>query len=1028
LRFGRRRKPGQTLVDVRDSPDSSHSILLVINEDAPFLVDTIRLALNRLGIPIHLMVHPMLDVRRDDDGDLIHVAVGTAGKSDGHPSAVRRIREAWTQMEIVHCTEEQAKAVEAEVAAAVADVHSVVGDSDAMRARATALAEQLEEPVEGHTASEGEQVSNLLGWLTRQHFVFLAAASYDLVDNTLRVIDGTQLGLLRSQRAGFRDSIDPPFARGNQLISIARTDGEVNIHRHARPVCIALRRVDIDGVIVGEERFFGLFSAAAYRSSVATIPLIRERVAWVLARSKFDPASHTGRALRTVLETFPRDEIFEIDRDQLGDVAMAIVGLQERSLVRVLELHSPENNWQTLAVYMPRSRVTPEMPQRVSERIADLMHASRMEFDTFVTTSSLARITVEIRRSEPISADDLARLTEDIDEFTQRWDDKLRAALTDALGEQEALRLHDLYGTQLPADYTSLTSAPLAVRDLQIIDRMIVDDTTTATDFVTSDGPSNESRFRLYRRNSPVTLAAMLPLLDQLGLQAVDERPFTLKAGADTISLYDVGVCFGDGVSPSAHTLDEVQSTFRKLLRGEVESDNFNRLVIAAGLSARDVEIIRTYAKYLRQTLFPFSQAYIESTLVKHPRVVELLIRLFTARFALDRDLDDPDRRAGGVGVINAELDQRLEAIPSLDEDRICRTLGELIMATLRTNAFRPDTRGGKRSVVAIKLDPAKVADLPLPRPMFEIWVCSPRVEGVHLRGGRIARGGLRWSDRREDFRTEVLGLMKAQMVKNAVIVPVGSKGGFVVKRPTPDTEAMRQEVIGCYSDFVAGLLDVTDNIVDGRVVAPPDTVRYDGDDPYLVVAADKGTATFSDIANGISAAYDFWLGDAFASGGSVGYDHKAMGITAKGAWESVRRHAAVLGRNADVDPLTVAGIGDMSGDVFGNGLLRSPHVKLVAAFDHRHIFLDPDPGPRIAYDERLRLFRLPRSSWADYDTRLISNGGGVHARTEKSIPLSAAACKRLGITATEMAPNELMSAILRAPVDLLWNGGIGTY
>ena len=1009
LRFGMRRKSGETLVDVCDGVDPAHSLLLVISDDAPFMVDSIRLALERLGLSIHLMVHPWLDVDRDADGVITSIGAGS-------------IREAWTQIEITRCSPTVAAQLEREVRTAVAGVQLVVGDAAAMRARAHAVAEVLADKVaEGHTATEADQVSKLLGWLTRQHFVFLGAASYTVAKDTLTVVAGSQLGLQRTA-AG----VDPAYAGGDQLVSIARADAEVNIHRHARPVCIAVRRVGADGQVVGEERFFGLFAAAAYRASVTTIPLLRERVAWILQRSRFDPSSHTGRALRNVLETFPRDEIFEIGRDELADVAMVIVGLQERSIVRVLELRSPASGWQTLAVYMPRARLTPETPRKVAEQISASMNASRMEHDTFVSTSPLARVTVAIRRAEPVTEDDLARLTIEVDQLTQRWADGLRAALAGSLGEHEAERLSDRYAADLPSDYTSLTPPALAVLDLQTIDRLIAGDEVTATSLLSPNGlAANERRFRIYRRNRPLTLADLLPLLDQLGLQAVDERPFTLPIGNDTISLYDVGVRFADRATVSEEILAEVQSTFRQLLAGIVEGDGFNRLVLTAGLEARDVEIVRAYAKYLRQTNFPFSQQYVETTLAKHPHVVDLIVRLFKARFSF---AIAPEGRETACDAIRAQLDTALEAIPSLDEDRICRTLGELVMATLRTNAFRPSPDGGKRRVVALKFEPSLVPDLPLPRPMFEIWVCSPRVEGVHLRGGRIARGGIRWSDRREDFRTEVLGLMKAQMVKNAVIVPVGSKGGFVVKNPPTDAEALRGEVVGCYRDFIAGLLDLSDNIVDGTVVAPPQTVRYDGDDPYLVVAADKGTATFSDIANGISDAYEFWLGDAFASGGSVGYDHKVMGITARGAWESVRRHAQALGRNADTDLLTVVGIGDMSGDVFGNGLLRSRHVKLIAAFDHRHIFLDPDPDPAESYSERLRLFDLPRSSWADYDSSLISSGGGVFARSDKSMSLSAQIRKRLAIQATELAPNELISAILRAPVDLLWNGGVGTY
>ncbi len=1014
LRFGTVRQLIETLVDVRDAIDPTHSMLMVVTADAPFMVDSIRLVLERLGLEIHLMVHPWLDVTRDGNGALVAVGAGSQ-------------REAWTQIEITRCSADVAAQLESSVRAAIADVQLVVGDSVAMRARAHELAEELaESPAEGHTASEGDQVAKLLGWLGRQNFVFLGAASYRVgaaADDGFSVIDGSQLGLLRAGGA-----IDPVYAGGDQLVSIARADVEVDVHRHARPVCIAVRRIGSDGAVVGEERFIGLFAAAAYRASVTTIPLIRERVASILQRSRFDASSHTGRALRSVLETFPRDEIFEIGRDELAEVAMLIVGLQERSLVRVVELRSPASGWQTLAVYLPRTRLAPETPQRIAELVARSMGASRMEFDTFISTSPLGRVTVEIRRSTLVTNADLDRLTAEVDLLTQRWEDRLRHSLATTVGDAEAARLAALTAVGLPLDYTSVTAPEMAVVDLTMIDGLLAGDELTATAFVAApDLAPDERRLRIYRRGASLTLAELLPLLDQLGLQALDERPFSLHIGGTIISLYDVGVRLSAaGATPLV--LDEVQATFRQLLAGTVEPDGLNRLVLVAGLSARDVEIVRAYTKYMRQTTTPFSQQYIESTLAKHPHVVDAIVALFTSRFGFDTVHASAADRDAATSAIRSELDTGLEAIPSLDEDRICRTLAELVMATTRTNAFRPGAGGGKRDVIALKFDPSRVPDLPLPRPMFEIWVCSPRVEGVHLRGGRIARGGIRWSDRREDFRTEVLGLMKAQMVKNAVIVPVGSKGGFVVKRPPGDGDALRAEVVACYQEFIGGLLDLTDNIVAGDIVPPPHTMRYDGDDPYLVVAADKGTATFSDIANQISDDYDFWLGDAFASGGSVGYDHKVMGITARGAWESVRRHARVLGRNADTDPLTVVGVGDMSGDVFGNGLLRSPHVKLIAAFDHRHIFLDPDPDPQRSFDERLRLFALPRSSWADYNVRLISAGGGVFARSEKSIALSSQIRKRLGTEESEMSPIALISAILRAPVDVLWNGGIGTY
>ncbi|MEP7112423.1 MAG: NAD-glutamate dehydrogenase domain-containing protein [Ilumatobacteraceae bacterium] len=574
----------------------------------------------------------------------------------------------------------------------------------------------------------------------------------------------------------------------------------------------------------------------------------------------------------------------------------------------------------------------------------------------------------------------------------------------------------------MPAGYDELNDPPVAALDFVNIDALATGMAEVTTDlFQRADG---SWRFRIYRRGESIPLADMLPLLDHLGLRALDERAFGFAVDGVTIWLHDVGVSLPTGVQLSDQIRAEVQRTFLAEFTGSIEVDGLNRLVLLVGLTARQTEILRAYSRYLRQIGFPFSQQYIEATLARHAAISRLLASLFAARF-------DPASAADastGETDLRAEIAEALDAVPSLDDDRTLRSLLALIDATVRTNAFRPADGGGYRPVLSYKFDTSKMPDLPLPRPMFEIWVCSPRVEGIHLRNGRIARGGIRWSDRREDFRTEVLGLVKAQIVKNAVIVPTGAKGGFVLKKAPAGAEEFRAEGVACYREFICGLLDVTDNIVGGEIVPPPDTVRHDGDDPYLVVAADKGTATFSDIANEISAAYGFWLGDAFASGGSEGFDHKAMAITARGAWESVRRHARALGKDADRDELTIIGIGDMSGDVFGNGLLRSPHVKLVAAFDHRHIFIDPDPDPAVSFVERKRLFDLPRSSWANYDTSLLSAGGAIYPRTLKRIMLTPEARKRLGTDRSSFTPNELLSTILRAPVDVLWNGGIGTY
>ncbi|MFZ9628895.1 MAG: NAD-glutamate dehydrogenase domain-containing protein [Ilumatobacteraceae bacterium] len=614
------------------------------------------------------------------------------------------------------------------------------------------------------------------------------------------------------------------------------------------------------------------------------------------------------------------------------------------------------------------------------------------------------------------------------------WLDGVRAAIAEVHGPATADAVIGRLAAHIPAGYDELNWANGASIDLPLVDRVAHEpDAGPATAMLQfTEAAANQWRFRVYHGGRAMPLADLLPLLDQLGFRVIEERAFRFDLPGHPVWVHDVGVEVPGDIDLAApgdgeHRRAEVQRAFVAEFTGEVEADGFNRLVLAAGLSVRAAEVLRAYGRYLRQVGFPFSQQYIEQTLVRHAGIAAAIVACFEARF--DPDLDG--ERDAVLAARRAAVLEALDGVPGLDDDRTLRALLALVDATVRTNAYRAGDDGARhRAVLSFKFDAAKVPDLPLPRPMFEIWVCSPEVEGVHLRNGRIARGGLRWSDRREDFRTEVLGLVKAQIVKNAVIVPTGAKGGFVVKRPPADQAAFRAAGVACYTRFIEGLLDVTDNIVGGQVVAPPRTVCHDADDPYLVVAADKGTATFSDIANGVAARYGFWLGDAFASGGSVGYDHKAMGITARGAWESVRRHAAALGKNADTDELTVVGVGDMSGDVFGNGMLRSPHIRLVAAFDHRHVFLDPDPDAATGFAERQRLFALERSSWDDYDRALISAGGGVHPRSAKSIDLTPQVRARLGIAddRVSLTPNELISAILRAPVDLLWNGGIGTY
>jgi glutamate dehydrogenase len=986
--LGLRRQPGETLVKVL-SPDrdlhgwqSRRSVVLVVTDDAPFLVDTIRLVLERLGLEIHLLVHPMLGVDRDDDGALTAIGPGAS------------MVEAWTQIEVDRCEMALASQIEADVVGVVDDVHRVVADFPAMRERMRSLSGR----------------DPLLAWFADEHFVFLGAATYDRdPSGDLVVRPGSQLGQLR------RDSLVDPPAIGLDAddIVIARSDEVSTIHRGERKTCIS-----VGGKDGSRHRFVGLLAARAFREGVLNIPTIGDRAKEILGLTDVGAETHSGRSMRNVLDTLPRYLVFELSGERLAELVVSIVGLQERQIVRLFDVPEPVGSWSTVLVYLPRSRFSAQVPEQVAEIVAAAYGGNHRDLASLVGTSSLARITMTVRRPSGGRTPELEPLAAKIDELTTSWYERVRAVLLRQFGSTPARTQFERICHLAPAEFRASVSPQRAASDLERIASLLESGGELATAMSREvDAPPDEWRFRVYRRNRRSALSELLPMLDHLGLRALDEHPYDFTIDGDEVHLYDIGVRLPSGVELDPERHDEVQATFEALLAGTVEADDLNRLVAAAGLSASQLAVLRTYNRYLRQIGFPFSQRYMEQTLTGHPQLARRLVELFLARF--DPSVED---RHAAVEAARQRLAIELDAIQVLDDDRICRAFLALIDATVRTNWFRG------RATISIKLNPSLVPDLPAPRPMHEIFVCSPRVEGVHLRAGPIARGGLRWSDRREDFRTEVLGLVKAQMVKNAVIVPVGAKGGFVIKQVPDDPSELRAVAVECYREFVRGMLDLTDNVVGGVVVTPEGVVAYDGPDPYLVVAADKGTATFSDIANEVASEYGFWLGDAFASGGSAGYDHKAMGITARGAWESVRRHARVLGLDADHEPLSVVGIGDMSGDVFGNGMLRSPHLRLIAAFDHRHIFIDPDPDPTISYAERKRLFERPRSSWADYDRDLISAGGGVYSRAVKSITLSPEARAALDVRAEHFTPIELIRAVLLAPVDLWWNGGIGTY
>ena len=1038
LRFGQRRQPGETKVraynpDIeRHGWQSTHTVIEVVHDDMPFLVDSVSMELNRHGLGIHLVIHPVVRCARDAAGELRQLCSATEGTA-----------ESFMHFEVDRQSDPELLArVAADLSRVLTDVRHAVADWREMRAAVTAALGELRPRPDSVPAAELDEIRAFLDWLVDDHFTFLGYGAYrldtDAAGSAAMLLDGPALGILRGREPGYTSrsfSALPAEVRARatdptQPLIVTKANTRSTVHRATWLDFIGIKRYGAEGQVVGEHRFLGLFTSAAYNLNPRQIPLLRRKVDTILARSGFNRTGHAGKALANILDTYPRDELFQTDEARLFDIALAILHIQDRQRIRLFVRPDPFGRFVSCIVYVPRERYNTGLRERMQAILEATLSGRDTQFQAQVSEAVLARILFVVRTPNGIPGElDAEALEAKLVEATHGWTDQLKDALLEAEGEEDGNRLFLRFGRHFPSSYQERVSARAAVADIERLDALDGQDSSrlAMTLYRRIESPPDELRFKLIRPQQPVLLSDVLPILENMGLQVLTEEGHTIRLpDGGWFAMHDFALrpLVGDAVE-----LDRIripfQEVFAQVWAERLENDGFNRLVLAAGLDARQIAMLRAYCKYMLQIGSPFSQAYIEATLVANPPVARGLAAYFAARFDPARDAE----RAGRAAALRQEILAALEQVQILDEDRILRRYLELIEATLRTNAFQLDPASGAgKDYLSVKLDPHRIPGMPRPLPAYEIFVYAPWMEGVHLRGGKVARGGLRWSDRREDFRTEVLGLMKAQMVKNSVIVPVGAKGGFIVKRPPKERAALLEEGIRCYKTLLRGMLDITDNSVQGQTVPPPDVVRYDDDDPYLVVAADKGTATFSDIANGVSAEYGFWLGDAFASGGSAGYDHKGMAITARGAWESVRRHFRELGMDPDTDPFTVVGIGDMSGDVFGNGMLLSRQIKLVAAFDHRHIFLDPNPDPAISFAERKRLFDKPRSSWDDYDRALISEGGGVWPRTAKSIPLSPAAQAALGTSRDAATPSELMHAILRAPVDLLWNGGIGTY
>ncbi len=1054
LAFGsERRATGQSLVRVfnpdprRDGFESPHTVVMFVTDDAPFLVDSLGIVFRRAEVAVHLIVHPVLEVRRDGRGRL--AALGANGSETTRA-------ESWQLYEIDRQTDPaQLEKLKREIESTLADVHVAVADWGRMRDKVKSIIAGLESnppPLPFDEVSEGRR---LLEWMEGRHFVFLGYRHYDLErgpsEDRLIPDVRTGLGILRSGKRGTPRS-GPVTLRGEirarareaELLIVTKANSTATVHRGEYLDYIGVKTFDARGKVDGEHRFLGLWTSTAYNRSPRDIPVLRRKVERVIEYFGLDPASHDGKAVLNVLETYPRDELFQASADDLIRIARGVVNLYERRTVRLLVRRDPFHRFYSCLIYVPRDRYNTEVRQRIEKIVLEGFDGRSVESQVQISGSHHARVHVVVRTdTDSRKKVDLTALERRIAEAALTWGDRLRDILVENKGEAAGLALASRYRRAFPLAYEEDVAPRDALDDLVDLEALreqsapLPHAAKATTLRLNLHRPPEQKPQRVHLKivklGEPVPISDLLPMLENFGLRVISERPYELawpEGGSAWIQDFELE--HRDHVSVDIAKVEiDFTEAFLAAWRSEIENDGFNRLLLVAGLKAREIVVLRAYCRYLLQTGVPFSQAYMERTLAGNPAIARNLVRLFERRF-------DPDAARAAKGAqrdadkLVAQIRTDLDAVASLDEDRILRGYLNVVEATLRTNFYQVQVEGEIRrpkSYVAFKLDPARIPDLPLPRPKFEVFVYSPRVEAVHLRMGYVARGGIRWSDRREDFRTEILGLMKAQNVKNTLIVPVGAKGGFVCKKlPTGTREEVQAEVVACYQTLIRSLLDLTDNIVAGRIVPPPRVVRRDPDDAYLVVAADKGTATFSDIANAISLEYGYWLGDACASGGSAGYDHKKMAITARGAWECVKRHFREIDIDIQKKDFTVVGIGDMSGDVFGNGMLLSRHIRLLAAFDHRHVFLDPGADAATGFAERERLFRLPRSSWDDYDRKRISRGGGVFPRTAKSVPLSAEASAMLGLPGSSATPNEIIRSILRMPADLLWNGGIGTY
>ncbi|MEH6393764.1 NAD-glutamate dehydrogenase [Pseudoalteromonas sp.] len=1015
----------------KDGWQSSHTIVEIIAKDMPFLVDSVRMAMTRENIASHLLLHSPLKIQRDKNAKISAVSNLKAEQESSSTKTVFFIEiDRQTDSSVIDSFKKELESV-------LSDVSTAVEDWQPIRKKLIAVSKELPKRNHKNNASEVAETVEFLDWLVKDNFTLMGYRQYDLSpvqgDYQLKgKIEGS-LGLMKNSTEEHSRLLSelPEFARqearSSNLLILTKTNSLSRVHRPAYIDYVGIKRFDDEGNVIGEDRFIGLFSSSFYNNSAADVPVLKSKINRIMEMCDFAKGTHAYKAVLNILETYPRDELVQARESELLEVAMGVLQVQERDMCRLFVRKDAYGRFFSCMVYVPRERYNTALRRETQSILGNAFNSDdKVEFTTFFSESTLARTHYTVRVTDNNIEYNVKDIENNLVEAARTWEDKLQSALLESAGEARGNELNRKYCSAFARSYKDEVLPSAAVVDIEKLE-LLNDDNKLEMLFYRpqEEANSNIVRLSLFHKDEPIHLSDVMPMLENFGLRVIGETPYSVKTSDGGINwIMDFSMLLD---SKGIADFDKVSARFRAALTSvwsnRLENDGFNRLVLMGGLTGREASILRAYAKYMRQVGVTFSQSYIESTLANYPHIGTQIVNLFAKKFSVKSPAS-----VKTLDKLIAQIYVELENVANLDDDRIIRLYVDMIIATLRTNYFQKDATGQFKSYVSFKVNPSLIPDMPLPLPAFEIFVYSPRVEGVHLRGGKVARGGLRWSDRREDFRTEVLGLVKAQQVKNTVIVPVGSKGGFVCKQLPTDRDAFFKEGQECYKIFIRGLLDITDNIIQGEIVPPVDVTRHDEDDAYLVVAADKGTATFSDIANGIANEYNFWLGDAFASGGSVGYDHKKMGITAKGGWESVKRHFREMDIDTQTTDFTVVAIGDMAGDVFGNGMLLSKHIRLQVAFNHLHIFIDPTPDSQTSYPERERLFNLPRSSWEDYNKDLISTGGGVFSRAAKSITLTPEMKKMLGTKKASMTPNELIKACLMMEFDLLWNGGIGTY